>query len=86
MEKPLWAVRRVLADFSEAPFYGNEIAGLFVILGACLDWVLNANHGAYASGAIPAIILSSQFVGSAVEYFYTSINMWKKDGMELMCQ
>ncbi|MSU01198.1 hypothetical protein [Tissierella pigra] len=68
MEKPLWTVRRVLADFSEAPFYGNEIAGLFVILGACLDWVLNANHGAYASGAIPAIILS-QFVGSAVGVF-----------------
>jgi hypothetical protein len=68
MEKPLWSVRRVLADFSEAQFYGNEIAGLFVILGVCLDWVLNANHGAYASGAIPAIILS-QFVGSAVGVF-----------------
>ncbi|MBU5257174.1 hypothetical protein [Tissierella praeacuta] len=68
MEKPLWFVRRVLADFSEAQFYGNEIAGLFIIIGASLDWILNINHGAYASGAIPAIILS-QFVGSSIGVF-----------------
>lgn len=68
MEKPLWSVRRVLADFSEAQFYGNEIAGLLVILGASLDWILNVNHGAYGSGTIPAIILS-QFIGSAVGVF-----------------
>lgn len=65
MESPFWFVRRVFADFSEAQFYGNEIAGLFVIIGASLDWILNINHGAYASGLIPAIILS-QFIGSAV--------------------
>lgn len=68
MEKPLWSVRRVLADFSEAQFYGNEIAGLFLILGVSLDWILNVNHGVYGSGAIPAIILS-QFVGSAIGVF-----------------
>lgn len=27
---PLWFVRRVLAEFSEAPFYGNEVASLFI--------------------------------------------------------
>ncbi|MDR7855232.1 hypothetical protein [Tissierella sp.] len=68
MEKPLWFVRRVLADFTEPQFYGNEIAGLFLIIGVCLDWILNVNHGAYASGAIPAIILS-QFIASAVGIF-----------------
>lgn len=68
MESPFWFVRRVLADFSEAQFYGNEIAGLFVILGAVIDWILNISHGAYGSGAIPAIILS-QFVGSATGVF-----------------
>lgn len=72
MERPLWFVRRVLADFTEPQFYGNEIAGLFLIVGVCLDWVLNINHGANGSGAIPAIILS-QFIASAVGiflYFY----------------
>lgn len=68
MEKPLWFVRRVLADFSEAQFYGNEIAGLLIILGASLDWILNVNHGVYGAGAIPAIILS-QFIGSSVGVF-----------------
>lgn len=68
MRKPLWFIRRVLADFTEPQFYGNEIAGLFLIIGACLDWILNMNHGAYASGAIPAIILS-QFIASSVGIF-----------------
>lgn len=68
MEKPFWFVRRVLADFTEPQFYGNEIAGLFLIIGVCLDWVLNINHPAYGSRAIPAIILS-QFVGSSVGIF-----------------
>lgn len=68
MESPTWFVRRVLADFTEAQFYGNEIAGAFVIIGVILDWVLNMNHGAYGSGVIPAILLS-QFIGSAVGVF-----------------
>lgn len=68
MVKPLWFVRRVFADFTEPQFYGNEIAGLFLIIGVCLDWVLNVNHVAYASGAIPAILLS-QFIASSVGIF-----------------
>lgn len=68
MKKPLWLVRRVLADFTEAQFYGNEIAGLFLLIGVCLDWLLNMNHGVYGAGVIPGIILS-QFVGSAVGVF-----------------
>jgi hypothetical protein len=65
MSKPSWFIRRVLADFSEAQFYGNEIAGLFVVLGVSLEWIINIGHGAYGSGVIPAIILS-QFVGAGV--------------------
>ncbi len=65
MSKPSWLVRRVLADFSEAQFYGNEIAGLFVILGVCIEWLINSGHGANGAGVIPAIILS-QFIGAGV--------------------
>lgn len=78
MRKPAWFVRRVFADFSEAQFYGNEIAGAFVILGAMLDWILNINHGAYGSGLIPAIILS-QIISSAVGV-YLYFNMYLMDG------
>ncbi|WP_197073453.1 hypothetical protein [Clostridium polynesiense] len=68
MKKPLWFLRRVAADFSEAQFYGNEIAGLMVIVGVTIDWLLNFNHGVYGSGVIPAILLS-QIVASAVGVF-----------------
>lgn len=78
MTKPSWFVRRVFADFSEAQFYGNEIAGVFVILGAILDWILNSGHGAYGSGLIPAIILS-QIISSAVGVFLY-FDKYVKDG------
>lgn len=68
MSKPSWFIRRVFADFSEAQFYGNEIAGICVITGAILDWLLSSKHGAYGSGMVPAIILS-QIVGSSVGVF-----------------
>lgn len=68
MESPLWFVRRVLADFSEAQFYGNEIAGAFIIIGALIDWTLNMNHSTGGAGVIPAIILS-QLVASGVGVF-----------------
>lgn len=68
MEKPSWFVRRVIADFSEAPFYGNEIVGILVLIGVIIDWLLNTNHVAQGSGALPTIILS-QFIGSGVGVF-----------------
>lgn len=68
MSTPIWFVRRVLADFSEPQFYGNEVASLFLILGVCIDWILNNAHGASGSGAIPAILLS-QFIGSGIGVF-----------------
>jgi hypothetical protein len=63
-----WRVRRTLADFSEAQFYGNEIASGVLLMGVILEWMLCAGHGAYGSGLIPAILLS-QFTGSAVGVF-----------------
>lgn len=60
-----WFGRRVLADFSEAQFYGNELASAGLILGTLLSWVLNPMHPAYGSGLLPAILLS-QVIASAV--------------------
>lgn len=63
-----WFIRRVLADFSEAQFYGNEVASICLLIGATIGTVVCGTHGAYGSGAVPAIILS-QFVGAAVGVF-----------------
>ena len=53
-----WFARRVLADFSEAQFYGNELASIGLLLGTILTWVLNPLNPAYGSGLLPAILLS----------------------------
>lgn len=60
-----WFGRRVLADFSEAQFYGNELASAGLILGTLISWALNPAHPALGSGLLPAIILS-QILTAAV--------------------
>ncbi|MBV1759051.1 MAG: hypothetical protein KMY55_14575 [Dethiosulfatibacter sp.] len=65
MQKPSWFVRRVFADFSEALFYGNEIAGFLVVIGICIEWLFNSRTGIHGNLLIPAIVLS-QFIGSGV--------------------
>ena len=52
----IWSLRRVLADFSEAPFLGNEWASLGLILGALLAFTLNPLSPAYGSGLLPQLI------------------------------
>lgn len=63
-----WFVRRVFAEFTEAPFYGNEVASCFVLAGALIDFFICSAHGANGGGVVPAIILS-QFVGAAAGIF-----------------
>ncbi|MBA4493533.1 hypothetical protein ACFO25_13880 [Paenactinomyces guangxiensis] len=74
----MWFVRRVLADFTEAPFYANELASIGLILGAILSWVLNPLNPAYGSGVFPAILLS-QILTAAIGIFLY-YDLWKKLG------
>lgn len=60
-----WFPRRVLADFSEAQFFGNELASAGLILGTLLTWLLNPLNPAYGSGLLPGILLS-QVLAAAV--------------------
>ena len=60
-----WFGRRVLADFSEAQFYGNEWASAGLLLGTLISWALNPMHPALGTGLLPAVILS-QVLTSAV--------------------
>lgn len=48
----IWTLRRVLADFSEAPFYGNEWASLGMLAGVLLACALNPLSPAYGSGLL----------------------------------
>lgn len=59
-----WTLRRVLADFSEAPFFGNEWASLGLVLGALLALLLNPASPFYGSGWLPQL-LAAQTLASA---------------------
>lgn len=51
-----WTLRRVLADFSEAPFFGNEWASAGLLAGVLLAWALNPLGPAYGSGLLLPMI------------------------------
>lgn len=48
----IWTIRRVLADFSEAPFFGNEWASLGMLAGVLMAYALNPLSPAYGSGLL----------------------------------
>lgn len=61
----LWTVRRVLADLTEAPFFGNEIAGLGLLIGVLIAVLLNPLSPAYGSGLLAPIVIT-QVLTSAI--------------------
>lgn len=61
----LWTFRRILADFSEAPFFGNELASLGLLLGVLLAMVLNPASPAYGSSLLPELI-AGQFLAATI--------------------
>ena len=54
----LWVLRRALADFSEAQFYGNEWASAAMILGAVVAYTVSPSTPAYGSGLLLAVLAS----------------------------
>ncbi|MGI5430850.1 hypothetical protein [Streptomyces sp. CA-179760] len=62
---PFWVVRRVLADFTEPQFYGNEIASIGLIGGTVLTYLLNPLTPVYGTGLLPAV-LTAQFLTATV--------------------
>lgn len=68
----VWSMRRVLADFSEAPFFGNEWASLGLIVGALLAFTLNPMSPVYGTGLLPQL-LAGQALTSAL-----GVMIWRK--------
>ena len=63
-------IRRMLADYSEPMFVGNEIAGICLIVGSLLTWVLSPMQPYYGTGWLPALILCQIITGSVCMYVY----------------
>lgn len=53
---PVWILRRVLADFSEVMFFGNEWASLGLLGGVLLAYLLSPVSPAYGSDLVPELI------------------------------
>jgi len=68
----IWSLRRVLADFSEAPFFGNEWASIGLIVGAVLAFTLNPLSPVYGSQLLPQLI-GAQALTSAI-----GVLMWRR--------
>lgn len=64
-----WFIKRVLADFTEPTFYGNELAGLLFILGGIVSIFLNPANPGYGDGNVYLVILCSQILCSAIGIF-----------------
>lgn len=75
---PVWILRRALADFSEAQFFGNEWASAGVIIGAVVGWMVSPNVVAYGSGLLLPI-LAAQVV-SAIVAVVLWRRQWIRDG------
>lgn len=73
----IWSLRRILADFSEAPFFGNEWASLGLILGALLAFTLNPLSPVYGSELLPQLI-GAQALTSAL-----GVVIWRRQWMSL---
>ncbi|CAL9661255.1 hypothetical protein [Streptomyces sp. enrichment culture] len=67
---PVWIVRRILADFTEAQFYGNEIASLGLIAGTALTYVLNPFASVYGTGLLPAVLIAQVMTAAIGVVFY----------------
>lgn len=63
-------VRRMLADYSEPMFVGNELAGACLIIGSLISWLLNPLHPIYGTGLFPACLLSQILTGAIAMYVY----------------
>ncbi|AMN82688.1 hypothetical protein AYR47_17855 [Pseudomonas azotoformans] len=68
----VWSLRRVLADFSEAPFFGNELASLGLLAGVLVAYALNPISPAYGSGLVLQL-LAAQALTSAL-----GVVIWRK--------
>ena len=74
----IWTLRRVLADFSEAPFLGNEWASLGMLAGVLLAYALNPLSPAYGSGLLLHLVAAQALTSLLGVIIWRS--QWQKLG------
>jgi len=69
---PKWLARRMLADFTEAQFSGNETAGAALLFGTALSYLLSPTLTSGAGELLPQL-LGAQIMTSAL-----SVTLWHR--------
>ncbi|NIH81539.1 hypothetical protein [Amycolatopsis viridis] len=69
---PWWVLRRALADFSEAQFFGNEWASGAMLAAAVLAYLVSPSALAYGTGLFLAVLASQALTALA------GVLMWRK--------
>jgi hypothetical protein len=72
----VWTMRRVLADFSEAPFFGNELASLGLLLGVFVAYVIAPAAPGYGSLLVLPMV-AGQVLASLV-----GVVLWRRQWQE----
>ncbi|MGO4589474.1 hypothetical protein [Paenarthrobacter sp. 2TAF44] len=65
LKDAIWAMRRVLSDFTETQFFANELASAGMILGVATAFLLNPALPSYGSNLVPHILFA-QALTSAI--------------------
>jgi len=63
-------IRRMLADYSEPMYVGNEIAGACLIIGSMVTWILSPMQPYYGTGLFPELVLGQIITGAVAMYVY----------------
>lgn len=71
-----WTLRRVLADFNEAPFFGNELASLGLLLGVLAAYLLSPAGPAYGSQLV------LEMVGGQALASLIGVLLWRRQWMQ----
>lgn len=67
-----WVLRRSLADFSAAQFFGSEWASAGLIVGAIVAYLLNPAAPAFGSGLLPQILAAQALTAIA------GVTLWRR--------
>lgn len=54
----IWTIRRIFADFTEAPFFANELASIGMLGGVLLMFLLNPDLVALGAGLLPQLLFA----------------------------
>jgi MFS transporter, ENTS family, enterobactin (siderophore) exporter len=73
----LWVVRRALADFSEAQFFGNEWASAAMILGAVVALAVSPSTLVYGTGLFVSVLTAQALTA------LTGVVVWRSRWRQL---